>query len=299
MKKSIRNPRFTLGIILFLLIILLLSVLSDIYLNKLAGKTAAILEENHNSVVYARDMSEQLTIADHELSSGFISNKLPDTLAIGNALESFSLSLQLEKNNITESGENNIVISIDKCFNEYRFSLTKYIKSPESANDLLSLQNKFKNLYNQLNLLSRINGKAIEEKTNDAKVAAKKASIQMSFIGAICFMIAYGFTFSFASYFNDRFYDLYNGINEIVASNYNQRLYIKGKDEIYEISLIFNEMAEKLADDNRKKDLSLQEGSAKINYLNAIQELKGVLVHMKSIEEQALMLIAKFENKND
>jgi hypothetical protein len=63
--------------------------------------------------------------------------------------------------------------------------------------------------------------------------------------------------------------------------------------------LIFNEMAEKLADDNRKKDLSLQEGSAKINYLNDIQELKGVLVHMKSIEEQALMLIAKFENKND
>ena len=46
-------------------------------------------------------------------------------------------------------------------------------------------------------LLSQMNEKAIEEKTDDAKVSAKKATIQMTFIGTLCFLIAYGFTLSF------------------------------------------------------------------------------------------------------
>ena len=30
----------------------------------------------------------------------------------------------------------------------------------------------------------------------------------------------------------------------MVSSNYGQRLYLEGNDELYEISLVFNEMAE-------------------------------------------------------
>ena len=61
MKTSIRSKRFTMGMVLFLVTILLLSVSSAFYLNRLSGKTSAILKENHYSVVYAQDMSEVLT----------------------------------------------------------------------------------------------------------------------------------------------------------------------------------------------------------------------------------------------
>ena len=71
------------------------------------------------------------------------------------------------------------------------------------------------------------------------------------------------FTFSFASYFNQRFFQLYNGIKEIVSSNFDQRLFFDGKDEFYEISLVLNEMAEKLKKNKQKMSVTLPEESVK------------------------------------
>jgi nitrogen fixation/metabolism regulation signal transduction histidine kinase len=146
-------------------------------------------------------------------------------------------------------------------------------------------------------LLSQINGKAIEEKTDDAKVSANKATIQMTFIGTICFLIAYGFTFIFSSYFNERFYKLYNGIKEIVSSNYSQKIYLDGNDELHEISSVFNEMTEKLNNNKQKMSVILHEDQGKDFNLNDIQELKNFLLRIKSAEEQALELISNFDKK--
>ena len=146
-------------------------------------------------------------------------------------------------------------------------------------------------------LLSQMNEKAIEEKTDDAKVSAKKATLQMTFIGTICFLIAYGFTFSFSSYFNERFYRLYNGIKEMVSSNYSQKIHLEGNDELCEISLAFNEMAEKLNKNKQKMSVTLQEDQGKDYNLDDIQELKNFLLRIKRVEEQAIELISRFEKK--
>ena len=111
---------------------------------------------------------------------------------------------------------------------------------------LLYLQNKSGDLYQKLLLLSQMNGNAIEMKTDDAKASSKSALTQMTILASLCFLIGMSFTFSFSSYFNQRFFQLYNGIKEIVSSNFDQHLYYDGKDEFYEISLVFNEMADKL-----------------------------------------------------
>jgi nitrate/nitrite-specific signal transduction histidine kinase len=134
-------------------------------------------------------------------------------------------------------------------------------------------------------------------KTRDAKVSAKNASLQMTFVGTVCFLIAFGFTFSFGSYFNERFFELYNGIKEISSNNYGQRLHFDGKDEFYEISLVFNEMAEKLSENNPKKPSTVQVDLEKDKNLNDMQELKRLLISMKNIEEQATVLISKIEKK--
>jgi len=119
----------------------------------------------------------------------------------------------------------------------------------------------------------------------------------MSLAGSLCFLIAFSFTFSFASYFNERFFQLYNGIKEIVSSNYGQRLYFEGMDEFYDISLVFNEMAEKLSETNQKKPYTLQVELEKDDRFYDLQELKLILSNMKSIEKQAIELISKLENK--
>jgi len=246
MKTSIRSKKFTMGMVLFLVIILLLSVSSGYYLNRLSSKTSAILNENHYSVVYARDMSENLININRSVFDGYLSKKNPDTITINNEFKQFNKSLELEKNNITEIGEDQLASNIESTYNDYRKSVTEFVKSTNPVDKIFNLQKKFDSVYQQLILLSKMNEKAIEAKTVDAKVSAKKATLQMTFIGTLCFLIAYGYTFIFSSYFNDRFYKLYNGIKEVSSSNYKQRLDINGNDELSEMSFIFNEMAEKI-----------------------------------------------------
>jgi methyl-accepting chemotaxis protein len=275
----------------------LLSISSAFYLNRLSRKTSAILKENHYSVVYARDMSEDLTNINQGIINPFITNKNPDTLFINQEFTLFNKSLESEKNNITEVGEGQLVSDIETNYIDYHDSVLKYIKSQNPVIKVVYLQKKYETLYRQLILLSQINGKAIEEKTDDAKVSAKKAAFQMTFIGTICFLIAYGFTFIFSSYFNERFYKLYNGIKEVVSSNYRQKIFLDGNDELSEISLAFNEMAERLDQNKPKISVTLQKDPGNDNNLNDIQELKNILLRIKNAEEQALELISRIDKK--
>jgi NtrC-family two-component system sensor histidine kinase KinB len=297
MKTSIRSTRFTMGMVLFLVIILLLSISSAFYLNRLSKKTNAILKENHYSVVYARDMSEDLTNINQGIINCFLTNKNPDTLVINKGFRLFNKSLKLEKNNITEPGEDKLVSGIETDYIEYRDSVLKFIKSSNPVIKVLYLQKKFDSLYQQLMVLSQMNEKAIEEKTNDAKVSAKKAALQMTSIGTLCFLIAYGFTFIFSSYFNERFYKLFNGIKEIVSSDYSQRLYIDGNDELYEISLVFNEMADKLRELKQKVSVTLRGDLGNDMNSNDLEKLIIILSRIKSLEKQAAELISRFEKK--
>jgi len=296
MKTSIRT-KFTIGILFFFVIILVLSVFSAYYLNRLSTKTGAILKENHTSVTYARYMSEGLSNINLEISNSYLTSRNPDGSSINKELASFVKSLQLEKNNLTEVGEDQLVSGIETGFNEYRDSVLKLVRSPKPVADLVNLQMKYGHLYQQLMLLSQMNEKAIEHKTEDAKISAKNALVQMSILGTLCFLIALSFTFRFASYFNERFFQLYHGIKEIVSSNYGQRLHFEGNDEFHEISLIFNQMAEKLSENMEKMSLSGKIDTGKDSNFNDVQELKRLLARLKGFEEQSAALISRLESK--
>jgi two-component system, NtrC family, sensor histidine kinase KinB len=299
MKTTIRSARFTNGMVLFLGIILLLSISSAYYLNMLSKKTNAILKENHYSVVYAQDMAENLTNINQELTNFLITNKIPDTSVLNKKFISFERSLELEKNNFTEPGEDKLVYGIENEYAEYRDSVVKFMRFPKPDFEVLSLQKRFDTLYMQLILLSQMNEKAIEQKTGDAQVSARKATRQMTSIGTLCFLIAYGFTFIFSSYFNVRFYVLYNGIRELASSNYSQRLNLGGNDELSEISLVFNEMAEKINENEQKMSVTLLNNNEKSSDHEVLEELKILLMRIKSMEDEATALISKIENKKE
>jgi methyl-accepting chemotaxis protein len=296
MKLSIRT-KFALGMVFMFIIILTLLGFSAFYLNKMSGKTGAILKENYLSVVYAREMTEGLVNINQEIISDFITEKSPDIQLIDKELAAIDHSLQLEKNNITETGEDKLVSGIEKGIEEYRDSVKSYLVSPKMPNQVLYLQKKLGLLSQQLVLLSQMNGKAIEVKTDEAKAYSVSALTQMSVLGTLCFLIALSFIYSFASYFNERFFQLYNGIKEIVSSNYGQRLYFDGMDEFYEISLLFNQMAEKLTENESKDPMEVDFSPEFVDdeSSNELQELKSLLFRMKTIEKQAEETISKFE----
>ena len=298
MKTSIRT-KFILGMVFLFIIILVLLVFSAFYLNKLSTKTGAILKENYVSVVYAREMTKGLTNINQELTTSFLMNRTVDSLSVKNELSSVSQMLQLEINNITEPGEDKLAANIENGIKEYRQSVEKYVKSPGQVELVLQLQKGFVTLNQQLEVLSQMNGKAIEVKSDDAKVSAKKALAQMTILGSLCFLIAFSFTYSFASYFNERFSQLYKGIKEIGSNNFGQRLYFDGTDEFYEISLVFNEMAEKLHESNSKMSVPLADDFEDDASSDDLWELKTVLARMKSLEEQAKEVISKIESGTD
>jgi len=292
---SVRT-KFTLGILFFFVIILVMFVFSAIQLNKLSKRTGSILTENHVSVVYAREMSEALTKIDHELICSFINSKKPDNASISKALMLFSNSLNVEKNNITEVGEDKLVSVIESDFKEYSNALASYLKDERVAVSVTLLQNKYIELDQQLMRLSQMNEKAIELKTSAAKVTAKKALTQMAVLGTFCFLIAVSFTYSFSSYFNERFTQLYGGIKEIVSSNYGQRLHFEGRDEFFEIASVFNEMAESLTKSNQYiQSVTLKSDEKEIN-LPELQELKVALMKIRAIEAEVATLISKYES---
>ncbi len=300
MKLSIRT-KFAVGMVFIFLIILVLLGFSAFYLNNLSNKTGAILKENYLSVVYAREMSEGLLNINQEVTTGFLLNKNSDPQVIQKELDAVNKSLQLEKGNITEPGEDKLVTGIESAFIEYRDSVVRLPNAVLSPKQILYFQNKLGYLSQQLVLLSQMNGKAIETKTDDAKVSSKNALTGMTILGSFCFLIALSFIYSFASYFNERFFQLYNGIKEIVSSNYGQRLYFDGVDEFYELSLLFNQMAEKLSGEQspNEEQIDFLAPSEKEQTDDNLEELKDALVRIKNIEKQAEEVISRIESGKD
>ncbi len=296
MKQSIRT-RFTTGMIFLFMIILVLSVFSGYYLNKMSDKTDAILKENYLSVVYARDMTEGITYIDREIITAYFSHSDPDSLKIGRETDHIGKSLSEAKNNITEPGEEKLILGIEGDYGEFKNTLGKFHIEPISAQEIPVLQSQSAALLQKLSLLSQINGNAIESKTDAAKSYSNSALTKMTVLASLCFLIGLGFTFSFSEYFRKRFFQLYSGIKEIAANNFDRHLYFYEQDEFYEISLIFNEMADKLRGTKQKLSVNLPDDTMHDVSSDDLNELKNMLFKIKLTEEQTAALISKIEKR--
>lgn len=248
-------------------------------------------------MVYARQMSEGIMNINQEITSAYLMKRNSDSLKIGKELGLINISLSAEKNNITEPGEDQLVAGIDAGFAEYRKEVLSFSRTVHSDAGVLFLQNKSGDLYNQLIALSEMNGKALEVKTDDAKASSQSALTRMTILATLCFLIGMSFSFSFAAYFNRRFFQLYYGIKELVSSNFRERLFFDGKDEFSEISSVINEMADKLKVNKQKMSVNLPDDQLKNLTAADVDDLKKMLFKIKTIEEQAASLISKFEKK--
>jgi hypothetical protein len=266
-------------------------------MNTMSNKTGAILKENYLSVVYAREMSEGIKNINQEVTSAYLMKRNPDSIKINQEIRAINVSLSAEKNNITELGEDKLVTGIATGFTEFSKAVIQNLRVPLSDVNVLYLQNKSEELFGQLLSLSQMNGKALEVKTDDAKASSKSALTQMTILATLCFLIGMSFTFSFAAYFNRRFFQLYYGIKELVSSDFSEKLFLDDNDEFSEISLVINEMADKLKINKQKMSVNLHDSNLKDLKTDELDELKKVLFKMKMLEEQAASLIAKYDNK--
>jgi signal transduction histidine kinase len=254
------------GIFLFALLILVGAV-SFFHFNRITERSKDIVKDNYETLIYSRDMLNQLD----ELSS-------VDSI---NAFKNFAQNVLLQEKNITETGEKEMTESLRRNFTA--------LKQRGSVDSLRSLIRK------NISGIMDLNLRAIDKKNQAAKATAEKAKTIITLILTICILLGLTFVFNFPSLVASPISKLTEGIKAIANKNYGQRIHLNRKDEFGQLANAFNSMAEKL-DEYEHSNLSkiLFEKQRAETVINSLKDAsigvdnKGIILFAN---QQALQLL--------
>lgn len=210
------KTKLTLGVGLLFLLIVLLSVIGSVYINKLKSDTEKILTANYNSLEFSKNM----LLALDNISTD-------STVAIAD----FRKNNKLQEKNLTEFGEKEATQNLNLHFNSY-------LKAPDS--------NKEKLIREDLAKIMSLNMKGIERKSDIAIITAENATFWIVSLGTVCFLIAFILLFNLPQTIAEPINQLTFSIKQIADKNYNERVHFKGSEEFSSLADSFNTMAEKL-----------------------------------------------------
>lgn len=196
--------------------ILALTALSIFHTNRLSADTKNILVANFNSIDYCRKM--QLALDEGIMQT--------------DNLQLFTQNLQLQQNNVTESGEKALTKVLSTAFG----SLAK-----QPADSALIYRVR-KNISD----IMLLNMQAIHRKSKLAENTAEKSIFWVTLIGTICFIIGLTLWFNLPGNIANPIQELTESIKDIARQNYSRRIVYNKPNEFGELAASFNTMAQKL-----------------------------------------------------
>lgn len=208
--------KLSLGIGLLFAMIALLTILSSVFIYRLAGDSENILTDNYNSVDYGR----QMMIA---LNQGITNPE---------AQKDFKENLAKQQVNITEIGERDMTEKLVSDFDTLYHSPSDSTLRHEVQKDITDIM--------------LLNMQAIQRKSKVAKTTADSSILWVSIAGALCFLIALTMLFNLPGSVGNPIKELTTSIKEIADQNYSQRVHFENHNEFGELASAFNTMAEKL-----------------------------------------------------
>lgn len=210
------KTKLTLGVGLLFLLIVLLSVMGSVYINKLKSDTEKILNANYNSIEFSKNMLLAL-------------DRIGTDSAV--AIQTFKKNNQLQEKNLTEFGEKEATQSLNLHFNNY-------LKYPDNEKEKLIREDLVK--------IMTLNMKGIERKSDVAIITAENATFWIVSLGTVCFLIAFVLLFNLPQTIAEPISQLTFSIRQIANKNYSERVHFKGSEEFNDLAESFNVMAEKL-----------------------------------------------------
>lgn len=210
------KTKLTLGVGLLFLLIVLLSVIGSVYINKLKSDTEKILTANYNSLEFSKNM----LLALDNISTD-------STVAIAD----FRKNNKLQEKNLTEFGEKEATQNLNLHFNSY-------LKAPDIHKERL--------IREDLSKIMSLNMKGIERKSDIAIITAENATFWIVSLGTVCFLIAFILLFNLPQTIAEPINQLTFSIKQIADKNYSERVHFKGSEEFSSLADSFNTMAEKL-----------------------------------------------------
>lgn len=210
------KTKLTLGVGLLFVLIVLLSVIGTVYINKLKSDTEKILNANYNSIEFSKNMLLAL-------------DKIQTDSTV--AVKDFQKNTALQEKNLTEFGEKEATQNLNLHFKSY-------LQQPTDEKEKL--------IREDLVTIMSLNMKGIERKSDVAIITAENATFWIACLGTVCFLIAAVLLFNLPQTIAEPIRQLTSSIRQIANKNYNERVYFKGSDEFNDLANSFNVMAEKL-----------------------------------------------------
>lgn len=200
------KTKITLGVLFLFFMLILVSVLGYYYISRVNNEARSILQDNYESVEYAKNML--MALEENPIDTA-----------------EFFRNLQLQEKNVTETGEGAATANVRKHYGDSG-------RLPQLRQDLYAIM--------------ELNMTAIIKKNERTKASADKAVLYIAAISGICFLLGITFVYNFPGYIANPIHELTEGIRGIAQKKYGQRLYFKFGDEFGELAAAFNTMAQKL-----------------------------------------------------
>lgn len=210
------KAKLILGIGALFAMIVLLTALSGIFINKLSRDTKKILVANYNTLAYSRNMMIALN----------------EGISREEQVQVFRENLERQQHNITEVGEKELTDKLTADFKQLNNL------QPDSA--------QIRMIRRDITDIMLLNMQAIQRKSTVAGSTAETAMIWILISGTICFLIAFTLLINLPGNIANPIRELTDSIKQIAALNYSQRVHFEKHNEFGELATAFNTMAEKL-----------------------------------------------------
>jgi PAS domain S-box-containing protein len=210
------KTKLSAGLTFLFTVILVFGILGIASISRLSHESNQVLENNHESIVYANNMLKALDNIGTQKD----------------ATEIFEDNLRKQENNITEIGEREVTQELRQDFNELKVNPadpTNYPQIRASLSKILDL-----------------NEMAIIRKHQAAQHTADSAQFWLTIIFTILILISFTFIFNLPGIISNPILKLSEGIKGISNKDYSSRIVIRQNDEFGELARSFNDMAEKL-----------------------------------------------------
>lgn len=249
--------KLTLGVGLLFVMITLLTVLSVIHINKLSGDTKNILADNYLSIDYSRQML----------------NALNQGISSSERQTEFRKNLEKQQTNNTEIGEAELTQMVTSDIEALFQNPNDGILLSKLRHDILEI------MY--------VNMQAIQRKSEVAKLTAESATIMLSIVGTICFLLAFILLVNLPSNIANPIRELTESVKAIAAKNYSQRVHLSGHNEFGALADSFNTMARKLEEYNNSNIAKLMMEKERIDTL--INNMRDAVIGLD--ENQKILFI--------
>ena len=210
------KTKLSAGLIFLFTVILVFGILGIVSISRLSHESNQVLENNHESIVYANNMLKALDNIGTQKD----------------APEIFEDNLRKQENNITEIGEKEVTQELRQDFNELKANPADPSNYPQIRSSLTRILD--------------LNEMAIIRKHRAAQHTADNAQFWLTIIFTILILISFTFIFNLPGIISNPILKLSEGIKGISNKDYSSRIVIRQNDEFGELAKSFNDMAEKL-----------------------------------------------------